>query len=510
MRRSWAALTVGILTIVVAAISFALFKYVSERMGAGEGIVVFADFRDAMGLTEKSQVQAAGIRVGQIETKQLAANQFGQPVARISIRVDPKVKLYESAVAAKRSASLLGQFYIELDPGLPVTMVDGVEVRHRQLKNGDVIKNVIEPTTIPAIMDEVGRTLPILQDILRDVRQMTSGSIAQAADNLNKLIANNSVTLERLLNRVDNIAANIENITTKEADDITASIKNVREITESIKTLVGTSGDTVQSTGSEIKTSVQKLQRSIDTLDKSLRNVEKITGKVAEGEGTVGRLLTDDTIARNVESFTEDASTFVRGLTRLQTIVGLRSEYNFLANTFKNYVSITLAPRPDKFYLIEVVDDPRGFRREVRRIRETSQGATVSENEVTVTEQMRFTFQFGKRIGPVAGRFGIKESTGGLGLDLYLLDDRLVLSTDVFDTRSNVYPRVQGRAALAVYKRNVYLIGGADDLFNYTRSEGGAGAFFDWFFGAQIVFNDQDLKSLLLFGSGAVGAASSK
>jgi hypothetical protein len=35
----------------------------------------------------------------------------------------------------------------------------------------------------------------------------------------------------------------------------------------------------------------------------------------------------------------------------------------------------------------------------------------------------------------------------------------------------------------------------------------GGGAFFDWFFGLQLVFRDEDLKSFLLFGGSAVGGA---
>ena len=37
--------------------------------------------------------------------------------------------------------------------------------------------------------------------------------------------------------------------------------------------------------------------------------------------------------------------------------MGLRSDYNFLANTIKSYVSLRLQPAEDKYYLIEVVND---------------------------------------------------------------------------------------------------------------------------------------------------------
>ncbi len=77
---------------------------------------------------------------------------------------------------------------------------------------------------------------------------------------------------------------------------------------------------------------------------------------------------------------------------------------------------------------------------------------------------------FGKRVGPVAGRFGIKESTGGLGGDLYMLDDQLTLSVDVFNfAASNVaqYPRVKTTLSYNLWNKMLYLLGGADDILNF-------------------------------------------
>ena len=351
-------------------------------------------------------------------------------------------------------------------------------------------------------------TLPILQQILRDVQTITSGPVKQIADNANDLVARNSVVLERLLLRVDNIAGHVESITRTESDDVKVTLRNVREITEGLKSLVGKSEGEVSATGTQLRSSVQSLQKSIDSLERSMANVETVTDRLKEGEGTAGKLLADDTIANNIEQITEDAGGFVRSVTRLQTVVGLRTEYNYLAKTFKNYFSIQLAPRPDKFYLLEIVDDPRGFREVVRTTTQSSDRTLVEETTVKNSlDKLRFSLMFGKRIGSFTGRFGIKESTGGVGADLHFLDDRLTLSIDVFDARSNERPRLQGRGTIAVYNRNLFLVAGVDDVLNQQRANAGGGAFFDWFFGMQLLFRDEDLKSMLLFGGGAVGGA---
>ena len=76
--------------------------------------------------------------------------------------------------------------------------------------------------------------------------------------------------------------------------------------------------------------------------------------------------------------------------------------------------------------------------------------------------------------------------------------------------RSNQYPRFTARGFLSLYKRFLYVVGGVDDVFNYVRTQGTAGGYFDFFFGIQLSFNDEDLRSLLLFGGGSVASAASK
>jgi phospholipid/cholesterol/gamma-HCH transport system substrate-binding protein len=506
VRRSWASVTVGILVAVVGVITYFIIHATSEHASATSGYAVWGLFRDASGLYEKSRVQTAGIAIGQIDKRELDPS--GK--ARVTIRLRPGITLYENALVSKKSASLLGEYYLEIDPGTSVALVGAEKRAMRVLKDGDQIKSVHEPTAMNDIVNDVATLLPIMRDILEDVRKLTSGTITNIADNINTLIETNSQVLERLLNRVDHIAANIEGVTTAEAGDVKESIKNVREITESIKTLIGTTQGQVTGTGGAVKGSIERLQSTITSLDHTMKNIERITDRIDSGQGTVGHVLNDDTIARNVEDITEDASTFVRGITHLQTIVGLRSEYNFLSSTFKNYISVQILPRPDKFYLIELVEDPRGYREVTTKVTNSSVTGSSSEQTVTVSERLRFSLMMGKRIGPVAGRFGIKESTGGIGGDLYLFDDRLSLSIDAFDMRTNQYPRIKPSLSLALWKRSVFVVGGVDDLVNFTRARAGAGGGIDWFMGGQLVFNDEDLKSLLLMGGGAAASSASK
>ena len=58
----------------------------------------------------------------------------------------------------------------------------------RPLENGDEIQNAREPSSRGALMADVSTLLPVLHDILDDVRRLTSGPIASTVENANKLI----------------------------------------------------------------------------------------------------------------------------------------------------------------------------------------------------------------------------------------------------------------------------------------------------------------------------------
>ncbi|MCC6653497.1 MAG: MCE family protein, partial [Candidatus Eisenbacteria bacterium] len=97
-----------------------------------------------------------------------------------------------------------------------------------------------------------------------------------------------------------------------------------------------------------------------------------------------------------------------------------------------------------------------------------------------------------RRIGPATFLFGIRESSGGIGMNLHAFDDRLELQSDVFGFGENVRPRWREHLGFEFVKR-MWLVAGVDDIVNADRR--------DYFFGGQLRFDDEDLKSILPFAT---------
>lgn len=532
------AVKVGIFFAIIVVASYWMFKRVHEGFQGTGGYRLYALFKDGSGLVAKSQVVIAGLPAGAIDRRSIEKN-----LARIDIMVEGQHRIYENAIIYKKAVSLMGQFYLELDPGTPYsphpTDPDGAPVKNRVLKNGDRILHVVEAVGVNDLLPQVQTLIGTVNDLMaKDVRDvilglrkdiadlldavkhLTKGPITDAVQNANQVIKDVGKQVDRLVAQLNAIASDVRPMTRDAGKDVVAILRDVKVMTGRLRQAVDPADpdkpgvvDRIERIASRVEKSVDqvltKVDKAADDVPRITSDVKKITGDIAEGKGVVGSFITDQALASSVKETVYGAGEFVKSITGLQTIVGLRSEYNVLANSLKTYVAIRLQPSADKYYLIELIDDPRGNRsvtQTVTRTDDPSEPPVKRTETLEVTDKFRVSFMFAKRVGFSTFRFGIKESTGGVGLDLSFFRERLVLTTDLFNFQSNVFPRLKLSAAWMFYRR-LYLVAGADDVLN-ARSRTGAGGGRDYFIGAMVQFNDQDLKALMLFaGSALAGAA---
>ena len=479
------AAKVGLMTIALTLALVFGYRYVSRATGTSEGYSVWANLPDVTGVSPRSRVMISGVQVGVVDRIGLVDGQ-----ARVDIRMKPEFPLFQGATVGKRATSFIGEYFIVLTPGTEGTP---------RIAEGGQITHLMEDVNFDTLQTQMRDILVDVKDVTRALRA-TVGSdqgqkklesilanLADLTESLNGTVKENRQTVRETL---DSARA----ITAATAPELKEILANVKQVTAEIRDLT-TKGDGAQPTG-KLRQTIDRVDRASSSLESLLGHADSVAARIDEGKGTVGRLTKDETLINEVEQVVEGVGDFVQGVKRTQTIVGLRGDYNFLANTVKSYVSLRLQPSEDKYYLVELVNDPRGkVGIEQIDVDTTNPNDPPHYREIrtTTTNAFRFTFQFAKRLGPVTGRFGVRESTGGIGVDLHLLDDRLELSQDLFGFGEQVTPR--WRLALSYeFVRSLWLLGGVDNVLSNERR--------DYFFGMTLRFNDADLKSVLPFMPG--------
>lgn len=485
MKETYNAAKVGLLVLVVLAASIAIYRFVDEGAQGGEGYRAYAIFDDVQGLVEKSRVLIAGIPVGSIETITLQGGE-----ARVDLRIDSGVKVYKNATIVQRSASLLGEKLLVINPGgLPAPLLeDGAQIAAEPATSGtDQIMR-----TVGAIAESVQK---VTEQLERAFGTDTAGQqMSESLKNLSEAIEAVNRTIKANEEVVSHTLENVESITADARPKIDRILTHIEGVSRELDQAFGSNAEGLNKGLGRVDDTVAAVQRAAHDLEASMNDIRQVTERTARGEGTIGRLTQDERLIDEVEGVVEGVNDVIGPIARLKTIVRLRSEYNFLANTFKNYVGLRLQPSDDRYYSFELINDPRGRTSFTQRQVRTSpprEGEpefyqeTISETRDT----FRFTLQFAKRIHFATFRFGILESTGGLGLDLHLLNDHLEVNSDAFAIGEQQYARLRVALAYEVLQR-MWIVGGVDDMLNESR---------DFFLGAQLRFDDQDLKSILPF-----------
>jgi phospholipid/cholesterol/gamma-HCH transport system substrate-binding protein len=488
MAKVTQAAKVGLFFVATAAAGTLVFRTVNKEVGGGGAYVVHAYVVDATGLASHSRVTIAGIPVGTIDKIALENGR-----ARVDVRMNKDVPLYSDARLGIKSASLLGENVIVLTPG----------AFEPKKKDGDEILAMPEARSVEDLKEQVGR----IADLVQAVAQQLASSVGteKGGENMRRILQNLADATEAMNqtlrdNRelIHDTIRNVDVITSKSEPQIARILENIRIVTEEVKVLVA-QGQGEGAKGGDIRDTITRLNAASKSLESTLAHADHIAERMDKGEGTLGRLSKDETLVNEVQGVAEGVNDYVSGITRLQTVVGLRSDYNFLANTIKNYVELRLQPREDKYYLIELINDPRGKTSIAQTDVDTTDPRAPPHYRTvttTTTDAFRFSLMFARRLGPFTGRFGIKESTGGLGLDVHLLQNRFEIVNDLFGFGEEIQPRYRVWVGYEFIHR-LWLLGGVDHVFLANRR--------DYFLGLQLRFTDDDLKTILPFAGGTAG-----
>jgi phospholipid/cholesterol/gamma-HCH transport system substrate-binding protein len=546
-----AAVRVAILFILLVVAAYFIWKNLGKNPAGSDNQILFARFRDASGLPKGSKVLVAGLSKGEVIDLKVEGR-----YARVTFRLSKDIPVWTSGFVAKKASSLLGENYLEVDPGEQfkqaadgttqtftplgdkVTDKDG-KVIHEKCPNYDSddiakqdacreIKTVVEATTVDQLLHRIELTLPnvdrvldSVRDLSEDLRRVVNGPLNSVATRVDGLVQKNADAVNDIIARADNAAKNLERLSNdlrglsnSASPKVQILLDNLDQASADAKDLVATAKKELQDTG-------DKLRGKLDKFDGVIDNTRSITKKIDEGNGTLGQLVNNPAIADNIEQITDDAKGFLGTLFTLKAYVGLRSEYNFGAGLARHYLSVELHTRPDKFYLIELEKGPRGDYPDVTLTFDPTVDPNHWIRRAVIHDQFRFTFQFAKRFGAFTLRYGLKESTGGIGVDYDMnwWERNLRLTIDAFDATWDKYPRVKITAAYEVF-RHIYVLGGVDELLNAPQNlpivtgDSGVPVQFstfrygrDYFLGGMLRFNDEDLSALLTVGGSAITGA---
>jgi phospholipid/cholesterol/gamma-HCH transport system substrate-binding protein len=514
MRALGTEFKVGIFTLVAAAaIFYMMFVLSPKSFDSTNYVTYYTILTDASGLIPKSQVKTNGVIVGRVNAVDLEGN-----TTRITMEVKGDVKVPKGSKIEIRTRGLLGDTFIEIiraedngqyieNGGLLPKSEDGNDMRALFAMAGGIGRDLKKITeTLARTLGSEGGT-NALENIIRNIESVTSDARGMMAENRRDL--------RSMISNIEKTTASLRQAMGDNPSDMVAIVQNIKQATGDLKQFAMAVRELVNPENKgRIDRIITSLDQSMNDIKSTTQNVRLVSDKVNRGEGTLGRLMTDDTALREIESAIKELRDVMAPANKTDMFVDYHGELR-QDDSMQNYFNLAIHTRPDRYYLVGITDQRNNVERRTTEVveDEPAEGDTPGRRTVVETtrkdDAIKVNVQFAKRWYFASLRFGLFETTGGIASDFYLFRDRARLSLEAFDfdASSTVERRTAHFKTYAslLFFDHLYAMAGVDDLTRTDPDTGKAASEPNYFFGAGLTFNDRDLRAL--FGAAAIGAA---
>ncbi|MBC7976673.1 MAG: MCE family protein [Myxococcales bacterium] len=509
-------LTAGAMIVIIVAAGALLIRSKVPSAEVAGSFRTYAKFRDASRLAHGSPVVIAGVRVGVIEKMVVVGT-----LARVDMRLIDGLDLPAESFATRRADSLFGDSYIEI---IPSSGDEGAGPA-RRLRSGEPIIRVVEGGSTDAILRGMADALPRIDNALEVVHDAVITGRKWVSGPLDDRFAGTATWLgeghiEGPMASADRAMIRIDELTTRGADRLERSAPEVTGMLDRIDRAVVQARGKLRDTRVGLVDALRDTREGLDRIDPQIAQATELMAAIDQGsgtdwKGTLGRLVNDRELGETLEDAAAGGREAAASLNQFRSWLGMRVEFNVFARAVRFYATAEIRAHSDKFYLVEFERGPLGG------IPNDELSDIVGSEDFTrrqeIQDRLRFTAQFGKQIGWLAMRGGIKDSTVGFGVDARLFDGRLKLSADLYGGFTPT-PRFKVAGALAVF-RSLYVLAGVDDALSepgylsVVSGNPGAPKTFDkvrygrdYFVGTTLSFTDEDIAVLLrLYGALLVG-----
>lgn len=249
----------------------------------------YAIYDNVEGLQIGTKVTISGLAVGKVAQIDFLPNS-AKILVTFTLRKD--VSFSKNSTAELYESGLIGGKSIAIQP---------VYDNAANLKDGDTLRATIKP----GLTDVVNQQIAPLQQKLESVLANADSLFIGVNDVLNKEGRNNlSLTLNELSQTVKNVnavAASLDQILNKQKGNLNTTLDNVAAISKNVNQLTDSLAQ------SNIKQSIDNFKTTVIKLNNLLVDLEA-------GKGSMGKLLKDEQLYRNIEASTKEIELLIKDL----------------------------------------------------------------------------------------------------------------------------------------------------------------------------------------------------
>lgn len=277
---------VGVLILIALGLLYFGLNYLKGKDVFGKTIYYYSVYDRIDGLTSDNPIMLNGAKIGRVSEVNLMPAKGNKILVKMEIQLEGLL-VPDSTKAVIINQDLLGSKAINFEfPEIMTfdnpsdTLIPGIE---KEL--GQVVEEALAP-----IQAKIERLVEETQDLVAHVQitvttikktvhtaEAAIGSIKHATESIDTLVTSQSIKISRVLDNVGAITANLRS----NSENINDILQNIATISDSL-------------TRANYATAIQNASSALAQFDSLITSINK-------GEGSLGLLVTDDQLYRNLE-----------------------------------------------------------------------------------------------------------------------------------------------------------------------------------------------------------------
>lgn len=277
---------IAIIAIVSAAILYYGFNFLKGSDFLSRSNYYYAIYPNIGTLAKSNPVKINGVPVGKVNGIKLLPNQGNKVLVSFDVQED--VILGDSSVA-ELSSDLLGGNSIVIKVGKVLTPKEPGDTIISRIDKG--LEEIIE--SAQPVANNLNLTINRLNELLAEFQglgtelQTTVKTLDTTLTTVNRLMVHNQSAISGILRNTNLVMTNVN--------------QRVLEL-EGIMTKTGAVLDSVDAAS---------IANTLKEMEMLTSQVADLTQKINEGEGTIGKLMTDDSLYANLNKLLMDLDTLV-------------------------------------------------------------------------------------------------------------------------------------------------------------------------------------------------------
>lgn len=263
---------VGLFTLIIGVILYMGFNYLKGADLFSSTRRYFVVYDNIDGLTVSNTITLNGMVVGRVEKITMMPQRNNNLLVALDIKAD--VQLNKASKAILTDSDFLGGKTIELNLGNSPERLQPEDTLISDVGQG--ITDVLQQKAVP-VLDNLDSTAKALYVVIKEfegtatVLQSTLKNFEQTSGTLNTMMAENRPSVQAITNNFSKLSSDLKPI--------------VAKMDRFADTLNG-----------------MQLAKTVENANKSVAELNAIMDKVNRGEGSMGKLMTNDSLYNNLNN----------------------------------------------------------------------------------------------------------------------------------------------------------------------------------------------------------------